>query len=266
VSGPSAAPPRDHDAERGVSAIELFFDLVFVFTLTQLTAELAEGRSIESVAQVVLMFVVLFWMYGGYAWLTNQVPPDPPIRRVLLILGMGAFLVCAIAIPTAFEGAGVAFGVGYLLAVLVHGSLYAEAYGAAVVRFVPMNVLGALVIVGVGLVGGPLSLAFGVAIALQFVSAFLTRRTAPQARAAFDVRPAHFVERHGLLLLIAFGESVVAVGIGAREPLPEVGLFSVALLGLAIVAELWWTYLRRRRRWPKPLSGPHRSRTASRWR
>jgi low temperature requirement protein LtrA len=242
VTGASAAPTRERHEERRVSAIELFFDLVFVFTLTQLTAELAAGRSIESVMQVVLMFVVLFWMYGGYAWLTNQVPPDHSTRRVLLILGMGAFLVCAIAIPTTFDGGGAAFGVGYLLAVLVHGSLYAEAYGAAILRFVPTNVIGALVIVGVGVIGGPLYLALGVAIALQFVSAYLTRRTAPQARAAFDVRPAHFVERHGLLLLIAFGESVVAVGIGARELLPEGGLFSVALLGLALVAELWWTY------------------------
>ena len=242
MTAPSAASARERDEERRVSAIELFFDLVFVFTLTQLTAELADGRSLETLAQVVLMFVVLFWMYGGYAWLTNQVPPDRAMRRVLLILGMGAFLVCAIAIPTTFKGSGAAFGVGYLLAVLVHGVLYGEAYGPAVWRFVPANILGGLVLTGVGLIDGPLYVAFGAAIGLQFVAAYLTRLTSAETRAGFDIQPAHFVERHGLLLLIAFGESVVAVGVGARELLPEFGLLSVALLGLALVAELWWTY------------------------
>ncbi len=108
--------------EHRVSTTELFFDLVFVFTLTQLTAQLASGRSFESVAQVVLIFVVLFWMYGGYAWLANQVPPDTTSCWVLLILGMGAFLVCATAIPTTFSGSGTALGIGYLAVVLVHGA------------------------------------------------------------------------------------------------------------------------------------------------
>jgi low temperature requirement protein LtrA len=234
----NARPAEDHR----VSTIELFFDLVFVFTLTQLTAELADGRSFESVAQIVLIFVALFWMYGGYAWLTNQVPPDQASQRLLLIVGMGAFLVCAIAIPTTFSGSGTAFGIGYLAVVLVHGSLYAEAYGSAVLRFVPANILGGFVLTASGLLGGSLYAALGIAIALQFLAAYLTRFTQPETRAGFDIRPRHFVERHGLLLLIALGESVVAVGIGARDLLPNVGLFLVALLGLALAAELWWTY------------------------
>jgi len=123
------------EEELRVSTLELFFDLVFVFTLTQLTTLLAGDLTAGTMARVVLIFDVLFWMYAAYAWLTNQVPPNRPARRLLLILGMAAFLVCALAVPQAFDGGGVAFGLGYLLVVLVHGGLYAEAYGAVVLWF-----------------------------------------------------------------------------------------------------------------------------------
>src|SRR4051794_2174042 len=107
------APTLEQPDNAGVSTLELFFDLVFVFTITQLTAILGHGLSADSVARVVLVFVVVFWMYGGYAWLTNAVPPDRPVRRLLLIGGMGAFFICALAIPNVFDGDGVIFGFGY---------------------------------------------------------------------------------------------------------------------------------------------------------
>lgn len=112
-----------------VSTLELFFDLVFVFTITQLTVLLADDISFRAAGQVLVIFTVLFWMYGGYAHLTNQVPPDRTVRRVLLILAMGAFLVCALAVPTAFGAGGVAFGLGYVFVVLVHSALYTQAHG-----------------------------------------------------------------------------------------------------------------------------------------
>ncbi len=91
--------------------------------ITQLTSLLARERWPTGVAQVLLIFVVLFWMYSGYAWLTNQVPPVSAARRLLLVAGMAGFFVCALAIPRAFVDAGVAFGLGYLLVVLVQGGL-----------------------------------------------------------------------------------------------------------------------------------------------
>src|SRR5918996_2951244 len=119
-------PDGRETSERGelrVSTIELFSDLVFVFTLTQLTALLDHSLTWQSVVRVVLIFVALFWMYGGYVWLTNQVPPDRAPRRLLLIGGMMAFFLCALAIPEAFESSGVAFRLGYLLVILVHAGL-----------------------------------------------------------------------------------------------------------------------------------------------
>ena len=142
-------PPQAE--EQRVTSLELFFDLVFVFTLTQLTGLLAGDLSVVSGVRVALIFVVLFWMYGGYAWLTNQVPPVLPVRRLLLILGMAAFLVCALAIPRAFDGGGLAFGLGYLLVVLVHGGLYTSVYGRTMAVWVgPFNVLAALSVIAAG--------------------------------------------------------------------------------------------------------------------
>jgi low temperature requirement protein LtrA len=225
--------------EQRVTSLELFFDLVFVFTLTQLTTVLAGNPSLLGGIRVALIFVVLLWMYGGYAWLTNQVPPTRPARRLLLILGMAAFLMCALAVPRAFDGGGVVFGFGYLLVTLVHLGLYASAYGATIVRWIgPFNLASALCVILAGVVGGAAVYALWVAaILIQFVTPF-TSRSQERPR----IRADHFVERHGLLLLIALGESVVAVGIGVgHEPL-SLGLFGTVLLGLALAATLWWAY------------------------
>jgi low temperature requirement protein LtrA len=227
------------EEELRVSTLELFFDLVFVFTLTQLTTVLAGDLSVGTLARVVLIFDVLFWMYAAYAWLTNQVPPDRPARRLLLILAMAAFLVCALAAPQAFDGGGVAFGLGYLLVVLVHGGLYAEGYGAVVLRFVAPNVLAALSLIAAGFLRGPAAYAlWAVPVLNQLAASWMSARAATRLR----VRPAHFVERHGLLLIVALGESVVAIGIGLGGERLDLGLFAVALLGLALAAGLWWTY------------------------
>src|SRR6476646_2824164 len=98
-----------------VSTIELFFDLVFVFTITQLTSLLVADPTVRGVAQAVLIFGNLWWMYGGYAWLTNAVPPRDAGLRLLMLVGMGAYLLVALSIPRAFGDAGIAFGIGYLV-------------------------------------------------------------------------------------------------------------------------------------------------------
>jgi low temperature requirement protein LtrA len=229
---PGEAAPR-------VSTLELFFDLVFVFTLTQLTTLLAGDLSVATMARVVLIFVVLYWMYAAYAWLTNQVPPNTAARRLLLILGMAAFLVCALAIPRAFDGGGVAFGVGYLLVVLVHSGLYVEAYGAVVLWFAAPNIVAALSLIVAGVLDGPAAYALW---AVPIVNEFVVPRLSVRAATRLQLRPAHFVERHGLLLIVALGESVVAVGIGLGDVPLDLGLVSAAVLGLALAAGLWWTY------------------------
>jgi low temperature requirement protein LtrA len=239
AAGRAGAEPE----EIRVTTLELFFDLVFVFTLTQLTALVEHELSLLTVLRVVLLFVILYWMYSAYVWLTNQVPPDRLVRRLLIFAAMAAFLVCALAIPHAFDGTGVEFGIGYLLVVLIHGGLYAQSFTIAALRFVPLNAVGALAIIGAALTDGPLSAALWIApIPLQYLTSWLSQVAMPVEMSGLRIRPAHFVERHGLLLIVAFGESVVAVGIGIGDIALDTGVLTSVLLGLALASALWWVY------------------------
>jgi len=230
-------------AELRVSSLELFFDIVFVFTITQLTSLLARQLSLTGGVQVFLIFVALFWMYGGYAWLTNQVPPASTARRLLLIAGMAGFFICAMAIPRAFADAGLAFGLGYLLVVLVHSGLYAQVHGRIVLRFVPFNVAGAACLIVASQISGAAAyVLWMLPVPLQYIASYLAGGVDESARAGFDIRPSHFVERHGGLLIVVLGESVVSVGIGVADLTLDATTIATAVLGLAIAAALWWAY------------------------
>ncbi|MET9851679.1 low temperature requirement protein A [Streptomyces sp. NPDC006450] len=241
------------ESEHRVSTLELFFDLVFVFTITQLTVLLADDLTLRGAGRVLLIFTVLFWMYGGYAYLTNQVPPDRPVRRVLILLAMGAFLVCALAVPTAFGEGGVAFGLGYLVVVITHSALYSQAHGRGVLWFALPNTLSALSVTAAGLFDGAVALGlWGLALLFQFVTPAISRRAAASGADAAEgttveeqlggIGAAHFVERHGLLLIIVFGESIIAVGIGVGSLPLTFGIVVGAFLTLAVGAALWWMY------------------------
>jgi low temperature requirement protein LtrA len=224
--------------EARVTSLELFFDLVFVFTLTQLSALLSRSLSWESLLQSSLIFIVLFWMYGGYVWLTNSVPPVTASLQLLLIAGMAAFMICALAIPNAFQATGLAFGIGYLIVILVHGFLYVRAVGWRKARFVPMNLVAAATVISAGFVGGPARYGLWIlAIAVQVFTSFLGTGL------RFEIRVNHFVERHGLLLLVALGESIVAIGAGVLDL--NLPFLFAAVLGLLLTAALWWIYFAR---------------------
>src|SRR5213076_693325 len=117
-----------------VSTLELFFDLVFVFTITQLTDVLVHHLDAVGVVRVLLMLGVIWWMYGGYAWLTNAVAPSSTTRRSLLLSGMAGFLLIALAVPGAFGASGWIFGVAYLGVNLVHLVLFIRAGDERVAR------------------------------------------------------------------------------------------------------------------------------------
>jgi low temperature requirement protein LtrA len=236
-----AAAPRD--ANR-VTTLELFFDLVFVFTITQLTAVIYHTPTLRSVAQVVLMLGVIWWMYGGYAWMTNAVTAHTTQRRLLLLGGMGGYFVLALAIPRAFSSSGLAFGLAYLVVVGVHTTFFSRSASAGVVqaifRLAPFNLTSAAVVVIGGALGGTARYAL-------WTLAFLFEWLTPVIRGirGFEIGAAHFVERHGLVVLVAIGESVVAIGIGAAHLAVDGGLVVVAMLGLALSACLWWLYFGR---------------------
>ncbi len=228
------------DGELRVSSVELFFDLVFVFTITQLTAVLVHRPNGEALAQVVLMLTAIWWMYGAFAWLTNAVPPDRAVLRLPLLGGMLAFFAISLTIPTAFSENGVVFACAYLIVIAVHTVLYMQSARwtvAGVWSFARMNLFaGALILVG-AIIGGAAEYVFwGLAVTLFAVIPAMVPDDAGW------IRPSHFVERHGLVVMVALGESVVAVGIGASHIAISWQMLAVATLGLTLSAELWWVY------------------------
>jgi low temperature requirement protein LtrA len=236
-----ARPPGQAEQAERVSTLELFFDLVFVFTITQLTAVLSDDPTPRGLLRVVLMLGVIYWMYDGYAWLTNAVAADRAARRVVLLGGMAGFLVLALTIPQAFSGGDLAFGLAYLVVVGIHAGLYSRTTVThtvrSLVRLAPFNLASALLVLAAVVAGGPAGyLLWAAAFALEWVTPLVT------GIGGFRIAPAHFVERHGLVVIIALGESVVAIGIGASGQPVDLALISVAVLGLLLAACLWWTY------------------------
>ena len=224
-----------------VTTLELFFDLVFVFTITQLTSVLFRDPNGRGLLQVALILTVVWWMYGGYAWMTNAVSAHTAIRRLLLLGGMGGYFVLALSIPRAFSSSGLAFGLAYLVVVGVHSTLFARASSAnvvkAILRLTPFNLASALVVVAGGAIGGrPQYVLWALAFAFEWLTPVMRKPS------GFAIGAAHFVERHGLVLLVAIGESVVAIGIGASHLPVDAALVAVAGLGLALSACLWWLY------------------------
>ncbi|GGP97998.1 low temperature requirement protein LtrA [Actinomadura coerulea] len=224
-----------------VTTLELFFDLVFVFAVTQLSHVLVKELNVLGLAQVVLMFGVLWWMYGGYAWLTNTLTPTTAGRRLLLLVGMGGFFMVALATPTAFKGGGVLWGLGYLVLVLAHVTLYAQG-NPNILRVLPANLLAAVLIIGAGLLdhGPAVYVLWTLALVVPIVQPYIV-----PAGGLFTIQPAHIVERHGLLVMITIGESVIAVGAGAEHAHLDAGLVVAVLLGLALAAAVWWSYFAR---------------------
>jgi low temperature requirement protein LtrA len=227
-----------------VSTLELFFDLVFVFTVTQLTAVLSHDLSWASLGQVMVMLALIWWMYAGYAWLTNSISTRGLRERAILLGGMAGYLVLALAVPGAFHGSGLAFGVGYFIVTAVHASLFiwmASAQSSrAFLGIAPFNLFNAtLVIVGGALGGTAQAVLWTVAAVLEWSTPWVGNR---ESQSSFVIAPGHFVERHGLVVIVAIGESVVAGGIGAAGLAVDAELMLAVVLGLLLSAGLWWAY------------------------
>lgn len=224
-----------------VSTLELFFDLVFVFTITQVALVVEHRASWSSVAQALLELAVIYWMYGGYAWLTNTLGSRTPRQRIVLLLGMAAFFVVSLSVPGAFGDDGIAFGWAYLGLNALHLSGFliggVPSAAAAIRRIAPYNLLAAVLVLVAGYTGAPAHWVLWVtAVLVQWAPALLTRTAH-----AFAIDVDHWAERHGLMIIIALGESLVSVAAASGRHV-DASLVLGALAGLAASAAMWWSY------------------------
>jgi low temperature requirement protein LtrA len=226
-----------------VAPLELFFDLVFVFAFTEVTTVLVDRPDRHGLLHALLILSALWWAWASYAWLTNTVDAEADAMWAAMFVAMAAMFVAALAVPDAFGAHGVLFGVAFLVVNAMHVALYAlGARGdrdllAAISRLAPTALGGSLLIVAAGFTHGPLRIVlWAAALAIGFLTPLLT------GLSGWRVEPQHFVERHGLIVIIAIGESLIAIGLGARAHELDAGIVLAALLGFVVVTSFWLAY------------------------
>lgn len=224
-----------------VTTFELFFDLVFVLTITRLTGVLHHEPDVIGLLTVFLILANIWWMYSGYSWLTSHTATSSFGRRALLLVAMGGFLVMAIATPNAFGDDGLAFGLAYLVVVIVHLGLFGRVFEHGGVRemlqIAPYNLGSAVLLIIAGFVEGAADWwLWGAAAALHVVLLEVGRYR------SFSLPQAHYVERNGVVLIVALGESMVSLGLGLGDEPLTVPVLTAAVLSLALAAALWSLY------------------------
>jgi low temperature requirement protein LtrA len=236
--------------ERRTSPLELLWDLVFVFAITQVTALLSHQLTWTGFGQAMLVLALIWWAWSAFVWAANAEATGSPTLRASLLMATLLIFITGLAVPRAWHGAGTLFAVSYALVRLLHLLLYADASRrgnarwSAIAGFAFTVAIGmALLIAGSFFSGPARALMWLAAAAIDYAGpAWLTRE---RLRGLQDVAVAHFAERYSLFVIICLGESIVAIGVGARgEPLTAALVVAVSL-GLLITIELWWTYFDR---------------------
>jgi low temperature requirement protein LtrA len=229
------------DTEKRVAPLELFFDLVFVFALTQVTLLMSNNPTWEGLGQGMLVLVALWWAWGAYAWLTNYIAAEQDRERLLMFAVMGAFLLAALAVPEAFGDDALLFAIAYAVVRWLHIFIFAEANedvdtGQAIVRLSRTALPAPLLLIAAALLGGSAqAVIWIVALAIDLAGPFVF------GVRGFRVSAGHFAERFGLIVIIALGESIVAIGAGLEGEI-DGGVLVAATLGLVVACALWWSY------------------------
>jgi low temperature requirement protein LtrA len=230
-------------AEERVKPLELFFDLVFVLALTQCTALMADDPTWQGLVRGLLVLGVLWWAWVGYSWLTSVVDPEEGVVRFAIFAAMAGLLVVALCVPEAFDDDALLFACAYGLVRAAHIVLFVVASRDDPGFRTAVTGLGIGTAIGVGLLVAA-SFADGALQGGLWALALLLDMGEPYVFGSegWKLSPAHFAERHGLILIIALGESIVAIGVGAEGLEVDAGVVAASVLGIALAAALWWLY------------------------
>jgi low temperature requirement protein LtrA len=226
-----------------VTPLELFFDLVFVLAITQCTALMADDPTWAGIARGLLVLGVLWWSWVGYAWLTSVVDPEEGSVRLVMFAATAALLVVALCVPDAFGDDALLFAVAYGAVRAAHIALFLlasrddPAFRQSVLGLAGGSAIGVtLLLVASALDGWEQGAVWALALALDMAEPFFFGSEGWSLE-----HPSHFAERHGLIVIIAIGESIVAIGVGAGHVV-DLGVVTAAVLGIAVAAAFWWLY------------------------
>ncbi|MBW0117580.1 low temperature requirement protein A [Pseudonocardia abyssalis] len=249
MATPRRARLETRDGLTTVTTLELFFDLVFVFALTQVTDLMADDPSAVGLFRGALILTVLWWCWVGYAWLCNVVKADEGVIRVAMFAAMGAMFVAAITIPESFDdlpgglSGPVVFAACYFVVRAVHIVMFWLVSAGdpelrkQVLRFVPSMAIGTVLLLAASQTSGALQTWLWVAAIVGDYLGTLVAGTGWRLASA-----GHFAERHGLIVIVALGESIVATGIGIAQKPISWPIIAASTLALIVSAALWWAY------------------------
>jgi len=238
-------PPRLSAALREggrVTPLELFFDLVFVLAITQCTALMSHQPTWDGLVQGLLVLGMLWWAWVGYAWLTSVIDPEEGAVRLVMFGAMAALLIVSLAVPEAFGHLALVFALAYGAVRSAHIGLFMLASPEDDgLRHSVLGLAGSTAIAIFLLVAA--SFFDGLAQGALWALALFLDMAGPYffGSEGWKLVPEHFAERHGLIVIIALGESIVAIGVGAAGAL-SFGVGAAAVLGVALAAALWWVY------------------------
>ena len=243
-------PTEEPEAQR-VTSLELFFDLVFVFAITQVTGFVDAAPSWTRLAEGLAILAVLWMSWCGYAWLGNTANTDDGFVRLTLLSAMGATLIVSLAVPHAFDRDGWIFGFAYFAVRALHIGAYVAVARTqhdaqlrqAILRLGATELPAAALLVVAAAFNGPPRAAFWIAALLvdYGLGAVLTMR-APSGVTGWRIEPHHLAERYNGFVIIALGESVVSVGLGVGGVPLDISVIGAAVLGLGAAAALWWAH------------------------
>jgi low temperature requirement protein LtrA len=232
------------------TTLELFFDLVFVFALTQITALMAEEPTGTGLLRGTLLIAVVWWCWVGYSWVSNMVKADEGLARVTMLVAMAAMFLVALAIPESFTDlpgglhGPTVFALSYLVLRAAHLAVFWLISGddAGLRRqiglFAPTMVGGTVLLLLAANTSGTAQLLLWLAAVVADYGGTLVIG----ARGWRVNSARHFAERHGLIVIVALGESIVAIGVGVTHLAISWPIVIAAILGLAVSASLWWAY------------------------
>jgi low temperature requirement protein LtrA len=249
VAAPTSETPRP---ERRTSSVELFWDLVFVFAVTQVTTLLLRHLSWAGFGRAMLIMALVWWAWSAFVWAANAEASDSTALRLTLLLAAVFIFIAGLAVPEALTSEGLLFAITYAVVRFLHLGLYAhasrrgDAAWSAIAGFaVTVSIGMGLLVVGAALHGTARIVLWAIAVAIDYAGpAWLTRE---RLRGLQRVAVAHFAERYSLFVIICLGESIVEIGLGATRTTGGLAaeVVTVVALGLLTTIGMWWTYFDR---------------------
>lgn len=250
---PVAADTEETElAEHRTTPVELLWDLVFVFAVTEVSSLMSHDLTWGWFARSMLVLALVWWAWSAFVWAANAQNATSGTVRACLLISTAVIFITGLSVPGAFGRDGTVFAVSYAIVRFLHLALYADASRkgnaswSAIAGFAVTVAIGmALLIAGSFAHGGTRIALWAAAVAIDYAGpAWLTRE---RLRGLQRVAVAHFAERYGLFVIICLGESIVAIGLGAAAGHPHLGaqLITAVTLALLITIGMWWTYFDR---------------------